>query len=789
MSNNYKNNNFPFEVRLSLDLIINFWEKEIHNSNPYKRKHAVYVISEIDRVPEIRGQISDLSLLKKHKHLVELIMSAVFSPATLKVDIKVAIAPFQVAPFFETAGYSAVRNLIDNNTEQIRLERLCEMDHFKVLVAYVMILQKFYNKQNLLREDFIYQTFSSGTYYEKYYGANINSNFIEVKLQGTLPVLTDYEISEMLNRFDDMEYWFTKLPPNLFYFSGVAILNISDITSNQMISTIKERLQKKGALDSIHKIAKIEESLRSLLLNETLSFRIAYIADTKTVGNHFKEAKRNLILASLVDEEPHYTKNRIVAQVYNEKKPLIFSDIDKAELNQKAKEKAFVQGIKSLIILPLVLEDKLLGILEIGAGETHKLTSLDLHKIRELVPMLTIALQKSVEEHSAKIDSVIKEKFTSLHRTVEWKFREVASEYIDNKLNEQGSAIDPILFKEVYPLYGSSDIRDSSEQRNNSIQADLLYQLEVNQKIFKNIITKYPFPIYEEMHFELQDLSEKIKNNLLSEDEIKLMELLSKEIEPLFIHLSKSDPELKKQTDKYFALLNDSQSIFYKNSNAFEKSIGAINNLLLNIVEKEEDRMQTIYPYYFENYKTDGIEYNIYIGQSLVKHKMFNTIYLQNLRLWQLMLMCRVAKETYLLKQQLPIPLETAELILVHSAQLSIRFRTDEKRFDVEGDYNIRYEVMKKRIDKATIKNTGERLTQPGMVSIIYLNQRDEQEYMGYIKYLLHLGTIQEMPKNYELEYLHGVSGLKGMRLKVNMDHKFDIAANLIKNKELKSLA
>jgi hypothetical protein len=36
----------------------------------------------------------------------------------------------------------------------------------------------------------------------------------------------------------------------------------------------------------------------------------------------------------------------------------------------------------------------------------------------------------------------------------------------------------------------------------------------------------------------------------------------------------------------------------------------------------------------------------------------------------------------------------------------------DEKRFDVDGTYNARYEVVKKRIDKANIKGTKERITQ-----------------------------------------------------------------------------
>ena len=34
----------------------------------------------------------------------------------------------------------------------------------------------------------------------------------------------------------------------------------------------------------------------------------------------------------------------------------------------------------------------------------------------------------------------------------------------------------------------------------------------------------------------------------------------------------------------------------------------------------------------------DGVDYNIYVGASLVENREFNPIYLKNLRLWQLIL-------------------------------------------------------------------------------------------------------------------------------------------------------
>ena len=121
-----------------------------------------------------------------------------------------------------------------------------------------------------------------------------------------------------------------------------------------------------------------------------------------------------------------------------------------------------------------------------------------------------------------------------------------------------------------------------------------------------------------------------------------------------------------------------------------------------------------MYPHYFEKQKTDGVDYSIYAGGSLLEGGSFDPLYLRNLRLWQLMVACGIAIRADRLKDRLAVPLEVANLILVQHQPLAIRFRVDEKRFDVDGAYNVRYEIIKKRIDKAVVRGTAERLTQPG---------------------------------------------------------------------------
>ena len=65
-----------------------------------------------------------------------------------------------------------------------------------------------------------------------------------------------------------------------------------------------------------------------------------------------------------------------------------------------------------------------------------------------------------------------------------------------------------------------------------------------------------------------------------------------------------------------------------------------------------------------------------------------------------------MAWHTEQIKAELKVPLDTCHLILVNHTPLSIRFRYDEKRFDVDGAYDVRHEIIKSRIDKAVVKGT-----------------------------------------------------------------------------------
>lgn len=273
-------------------------------------------------------------------------------------------------------------------------------------------------------------------------------------------------------------------------------------------------------------------------------------------------------------------------------------------------------------------------------------------------------------------------------------------------------------------------------------------------------------PIYEQVIFQINTYLDGLNAHFQVDSEQQISEFFQNEITPLFEHLLNNDL-IKEELDLYYANIDTDLNALYKHRKDYDDSITLINKHMASMLDKKQVEAQQMYPHYFERFKTDGVEHNMYIGESITKEDNFNAIYLYNLRLWQLQVMCEMENTYYQMQHEFPMQLDVASMILVFNQPLSISFRMDEKQFDVDGTYNARYEIVKKRVDKAFIKGTKERVTQKGKISIVYSQKQDEREYLRYIKFLQSKHYLDTDVEILDLQDLQAVTGLKAIRVSV----------------------
>jgi hypothetical protein len=517
---------------------------------------------------------------------------------------------------------------------------------------------------------------------------------------------------------------------------------------------------------------RMEEEVQSLMQETDLTVHI--IPVPKINGRYVLEC--NLCETGLMlgvkgnDKQQQQLFQQLQQYIMSHRDPLLIPDVNETTpITYPFLKYLPLKGIRSFVMCPIWHEDQLLGIVELASSTPNRISQETMGRAMPAYSLVIMLLNRGLDILNNKIVGVIKEQFTALQPAVEWKFIDAAWHYLHTPKKERED-IGNISFQDVYPLYGAVDIRNSSTERSNAIHDDLKEQLLLIKDTLQHASEAIYLPLLEELQYKNNDLITGITSGMLSEDELKVNDYLDDEIQPLFRHLYDSHPILQPALENYFSLVGKTEGHIQHHREEYEDSLAQLNVEIGQYLDVEKDKIQQSFPCYFEKYRTDGLEYNIYIGQAIAQNRKFDMLYLRNLRLWQMSSMAEIARLTHRLVPKLKVPLLTTQLILAHSNPIDISFRQDERRFDVEGAYNIRYEIIKKRIDKVRVRQTGERLTQPGTIAIVYAYAKEMEEYLKYINFLQNKGILSSDVEMLDLEDLQGVSGLRAVRVKVNMD-------------------
>jgi hypothetical protein len=442
---------------------------------------------------------------------------------------------------------------------------------------------------------------------------------------------------------------------------------------------------------------------------------------------------------------------------------------------RSAKEEALLRkGLRSLVVAPLHYQHQLIGVLSLTSPIPGDVNNLLAPRLNEVLPLFSVAVKRSVDELHSRVEGYIKEQFTAIHPVVEWRFRKAVLEGMEDGRahDDPRGGVEPIVFRDVYPLYAVSDIRGSSTHRAWAIQADLLTQLGRAREVLQAAYQLRPLPILDQLTHRVDGYTAEIEVTLRSGDELGVLGFLKSDVEPLFDHLQTFGATVHERIDAYRAAVDPGIGLVYARRKEFDESVTRINDAVSGYIDLEDQAAQSMFPHFFEKQKTDGVDYTIYLGGALREDGVFDPLYLKNMRLWQLMVACGTALRIERLKDRLPVRLDITNLILIQHAPLSIRFRADEKRFDVDGAYNVRYEIIKKRIDKAVIRGTTERLTQPGKIALVYSHASEAAEWREYIEYLQRLGYLTREVEELELDELQGAQGLRALRVTVDLTNR-----------------
>lgn len=764
------------DVSLSFRKFIRYIEERISTETTVKRRFFEFVLERLTVDPRFLEDINieEISAFQEQLALVYNMLVPII--ADEKETLWALSVPLSPTFFYET---SALHDLLaDKNTGVARCDLLQEVDvsielRQKVQMIYSNLLEKFYHVTTFHSHDMVISIRDENTCLARYYRLNIGSDYLEVTAKEPLPELNLDMFRQQAEEDFDWTVLLKILPLSMFRFEGFTVITLTDVTADQAVENIKNVILNPSLEHVQAYYDKIVSSLSLLVGSQDIKFGLLpeLRINDKLVFNE-EICTHSALLQSSVESGMDPDEFMLLADQYFKNPEIVFYG-NTAEGEKQDGFLAILEsnGVISYALVPVYNNGSLVGVLEVYSKIKGLLNEKLLSRLEPALPLIGQLLQNNINDFEAKIENVIKEKFTSLQPAVQWKFKEVAWHYIrDNAMQIPKVPIENIHFKDVYPLYGAIDIRNSTVERNKALHADLEVQFEALIKVLTHIKEDVGLGLADEIIFKCKNWMAHISDESTDHDELKVMDFLEYEVYPFLHHFKTSAGRLGKSISAYYELVDKERGIAFSNRNALEASMQKINSAVNLYLELFKTEIQQTYPCYFEKFRTDGVEYDIYIGQAIAPEKIFNLLYLNNIRLWQLTSMAAIARITHDLIPQMKKSLQTTQLIFINSGSIDISFRDDERRFDVEGSYNIRYHVIKKRIDKVHVKDTGERLTQPGKIAMVYFNSKSAEEYVNYIKYLQEKNTLKNDLEFLELEEMQGVAGLKALRIGVNLE-------------------
>jgi hypothetical protein len=365
----------PLQLNISFRKVFDLFEKYAHKKSAQHPFHsaAIEMVKIFEQHPLLHDGFSDYSLLEKYKKEIDLILNPLFPEPLLLNEIKTASIPFSFVSFKFTDRFQNILNNAGNSYE-------FKVRNFENESMYILsctfILSAVYGYSIDIKRPFYFDIPDKTSGTMKYYRAAFNADFSEITPTKNAPDITKEDFRELLNNFDNIDLWKEKFPPNSYIFKGFGLLNLFDVTSEEMLSSIKENLLASG--DNL--IFKLQNNLRDFYAIKDLKLGYSVFDNLKDKLCETIINKSNSIILNNKEEincASNYFCENIVQKVFVNHETFVISDFE--DYGKHTNKNLFYHslqnaGIQSIILIPIrASKNGDLALLEIASPKAYDL--------------------------------------------------------------------------------------------------------------------------------------------------------------------------------------------------------------------------------------------------------------------------------------------------------------------------------------------------------------------------------------------------------------------------------
>ena len=751
---------YPFKILYSIKGLI----EELERSNFYFGEFKKVVDNIKVTLPQLIEGVETIEEFEDSIALLSPIIDKVIPDPVMKNTMKAIGFPLSNRFYNATDSFKELVN--GHQTRIITSFEATNSETFYKICCF-LILSRYYHINLNLKEANLLEIDSEKGYLI-YLSIIYNYEYFSIYPSAPEYELTADQIDELLNNYENTALWYQYIPVDSWILKGIGIATFFENTTNIAISNLKSKLLSYSE-DPSQVNRDVVASLKSVFRVDDLRVGFSSFNEELNVIIDFPiaVAGKSIIL--------HEQESLDIGKIYctnflnkvSKSDYYVITDVDSYSNkypNDEMVKNLVNQGIKSIIIYPLKKGDECLGILEIASATAGVFNRINANQIKEILPLIEESILRYYNELDLQINSYIQTEYTSLHPSVNWKFRNRAKEALINPDSTEKRL--PITFKDVYPFYGEIDVRGSSIIRNACTKQDYKNQLHFLIKVCDELYNRSLKDKFLALTDQLNVFLERIDHVDKIYFEREIFEFISLYVHPEIPKYVKEDE--KSIIEEYLQKLDPHTGLYYQARKEFDVSISTLNKLLSNGLDAFQQESQRIFPHYYERFNTDGIDFNLYVGRSITPNKEFSYPIIKELRYWQLQTLIALEQQYAQVKSEMLVKIDVATLILTSNTTLDIVFKMDEKRFDVDGYNNAKYEIIKKRINKAFVKGKEERINVPGKLCIIYTEDVLKEEYTDYLNILITKGYLLNEIEYLEVEELQGLGGLLAIRIPIN---------------------
>ena len=215
--------------------------------------------------PELLTAISDKTVLAPYSELIEELLSAVFPPTT-QYNIHAVSFPFKFQTVYTSPLFKTM--LLKPNSDMINVPDTkigATLSQEKLQFAYGLIIKKYlgYNSPSNIRSIHPFTDPISGL--TKYMELRIDARFIDVRPVDEMPPLPESIICPRTNRIMTIAELMEQVPLEKFAFEGISVVRVNDVTEQEVISLIKNKLLHINTLPDNSGYSELESYIQSLI--------------------------------------------------------------------------------------------------------------------------------------------------------------------------------------------------------------------------------------------------------------------------------------------------------------------------------------------------------------------------------------------------------------------------------------------------------------------------------------------------------------------------------------------